>query len=495
MREKTAEAVDVMKSIGAKIAKATELPEEKIYEHYFPSILNAAKRTAQEIPGGLKVGKEGYLKKFQDILKDEDLLKKPIEAYSRREFEVVRNKMTRETLNNFVETYGKTGTGVKAKDFKKMIDDGWRPLYEKGKAGLKLFKEAGDKLPKFAGIKKPLGWLKKEDFDFINSYMFPEMKTIDMLAKATGFDKFTRWFKTAVTAFFPAFHVRNFVSGNVQNYSVLGSQALNPTNHMNALGFMKGGNKKIKFKNWQGTQDDMAKILKENFKGSSRYISDLGDYIEDLGTKGFKVKSIAQKLNPRQVGEFIENWQKGTAISVALKKGHTIDDAVKLAEKAGFDYSKITKFESKIMRRLVPFYSFARKNAELQLATAIKNPERILNQIKFARNLSEIFGGGKPTEEDLRGLPPWALSGLGFKVEGNRYLTKFGLPLEEFVERINKPLMSTLSSANPLIKYPIESKMGYDFFREQDILDINKIITCEWKTYKRKSTRMDARNF
>ena len=677
---KTAEAMDDMKTIALSIGKKTGIPEEQLYKNYFPSISTQQARMAKEMPGGIRVGQEGYLKKFQDKLKD--IINKPIEAYSRREFEVTRNLITRETLNDIVTGYGKS---IKAFD---KLDDAskalWKPIYEKGRPELQLYKikyepakdlmqqitankepferamikvgkgiqdaisegvpvtatkklrtasgvyhkgenaiklkyftpevllhERGhswdfmneslskvintkkvfqkelrtltdkfyggttqqrgsavekwavfidnfihnpefvkknaptftgyfrqklakdwkfkkayqeaskqikviDKTVKnikpaiqkadkgflktavetafpskeaigFGGFKKPLGYLKEGDFNFINNHMFPEMKTIDMLAKATGYDGFTRMFKTAVTAYFPAFHVRNYISGNVQNYSVLGSQAFNPVNHKNALGFLKGSNKVIKFKNWSGTGDDMNKILKENFRGASRYISDLGNYIEDLGGKGFKVRKSISKLNPRQLGNFIEMNQKAVAVSGALKQGKTIKEAIKLAEKAGFDYTKITQFESKIMRRAVPFYTFARKNAELQLRTATKNPERILNQIKFTQNLSEIFGGGKPTEEDLQGLPPWALSGLGFKVEGNRYLTKFGLPLEEFVERINKPLMTTLSSANPLIKYPLESKMGYDFFREQKIMDINKISPVSGKLIKEKA--------
>ncbi len=168
-------------------------------------------------------------------------------------------------------------------------------------------------------------------------------------------------------------------------------------------------------------------------------------------------------------------------MSVALRQGKTIKEAVKLAEKAGFDYTKITPFEAKIMRRAVPFYTFARKNAELQARTIAKNPERVLSQVKFAQNLSTVFGGEKPTQEDLKGLPEWALNGLGFKLEGNKYLTKFGLPLEEFTERVDRPFGTTLSSLNPLLKFPLESKMGYDFFREQKISDIRKIapITAE----------------
>jgi hypothetical protein len=83
--------------------------------------------------------------------------------------------------------------------------------------------------------------------------------------------------------------------------------------------------------------------------------------------------------------------------------------------------------------------------------------------------------GERMTEEDMKGVPSWALEGLGFKIKDNKYVASFGVPLEEFVNRINNPMMSTLSSLTPLIKYPLESKMGYDFFRERKIIDLNKI--------------------
>ncbi|MCD4760254.1 hypothetical protein K8R33_05210 [archaeon] len=72
-------------------------------------------------------------------------------------------------------------------------------------------------------------------------------------------------------------------------------------------------------------------------------------------------------------------------------------------------------------------------------------------------------------------MPDWVLSSLGFKVKDNKYVSKLGLPLEEFIERINEPLGSTLSSLNPLVKYPLEAKLGYDFFREKKLIDINKV--------------------
>ena len=474
--KKVAELVAVMKNKGAEMAKKAGLDPEKAYANYIPFLRKDKLKGVSQASGILKKGAEGYRKEFKDLIKDDNLLKKPIEAYSRREYEVVRDGIVKQSLDDLVKAYGKGAKAFKNAD--EALQAGYKPIYERGFKQMTAFPVktvAGKTVRAIGKPKAPLGYLKEADAKFIDNYLFPEFKTIDILAKASGYDKFTRWFKTWVTAYFPAFHIRNYISGNVQNYQVLGKEAFNPQNHHTALGILRGGKKSVPVKigKYVGSTGDLNKVMKENFLGSSRYISDIGDYIDEIvgATNKFKIKKIG---NMRQIGNLVELNQKAVAMTGALRQGKTMKEAVKLAEKAGFDYTKITKFESKVMRRLIPFYTFARKNAELQLTTIAKHPERIVNQVKFARNLSEVFGG-KPTEEDLKGLPEWALSGLGFKVSGNRYLTKFGLPLEEFIERINEPGKSTISSMNPIIKYPLEAKMGWDFFREKKITDVNKI--------------------
>ncbi|RLC45765.1 MAG: hypothetical protein DRH57_07405, partial [Candidatus Cloacimonadota bacterium] len=661
--KKINDLVSIMKNKGRDMAKQAGLDPEKAYANYIPFLRKDKLKGISQASGILKKGTEGYRKEFKDLIKDDNLLKKPIEAYSRREYEVVRDGIVKQSLDDLIKAYGKGAKAFKNADEALMA--GYKPIYEKGslsfykgkiepaedilkqittqtepferamikvgrgiqkatKEGVpvsatKRFKKAsgayypstneiklkyfkpevllherghswdymGGKLSKvintkkvfqkelrvltdkfyggtaqkrgsavekwavfidnyihnpkfvkenapmfvsyfkkklktdykfkeayqsaakqikiidktvknikpalqkadkgylktaiqtafpskeFVGVKKatPLGYLKETDAKFIDNYLFPEFKTIDLLAKSSGFDYFTRQFKTWVTAYFPAFHIRNMISGNVQNYQKLGAGALNPKNHNVGLAILKGAKKKVKLGKTVYDTADLHKTYVENFKGASRYISDIGEYIDEVVGNKFVIKKVGKM---RSAGNFVEGWQKTTAMAEALRQGKTLKQAVKLAEQAGFDYTKITKFESKVMRRLIPFYTFARKNAELQLSTMAKHPERIVNQVKFAHNLSEVFGG-KPTEEDLKGLPDWALSGLGFKVSGSRYLTKFGLPLEEFIERINEPGKSTLSSTNPLIKYPLEAKMGWDFFREKKITDINKI--------------------
>jgi len=455
--EKVNILLDEFKKKASKIAKDAEIPESQVYENYFP-FLKKNKLGQRGAPAVLEQSSKGYRKEFKDLIKDENLLKKPIEAYSRVEFQVARDNITKKTMDNMVGAYGKPKNAFKNAD-------------EALEAG---FREVKDK--KFG---KVIGYLKEKDSKFINDYLFPEFKAVDLLAKASGYDQFTRAFKTMVTAYFPAFHVRNAMSGAVQNYQVVGSGAFNPKNYNNALAIMKGVNKEIKLGGKIYNTKELNKVFKENFQGASRFIADIGDDIEEVVGNTFKIRKVSKA---RQLGNMVEGTQKGAAMSEALRQGKTIEEAVELAERAGFDYSKITKFESKIMRRLVPFYTFARKNAGLQARTLVEHPERILNQKKFADMLSNSIGGNV-TEEDLKGLPEWVLSGLGFKVEGNKYASQLGLPLEEFIERINYPMKSTLSSMNPILKYPLESKLGYDFFREQKLVDINKVAPASGQIY------------
>ena len=267
-------------------------------------------------------------------------------------------------------------------------------------------------------------------------------------------------------------HLRNMLSGVLQNYEVLGKEAFNPVTLVDSLATMidhKATNyRKIITRGFKGTVKELYDKLTDRFKVSSQFRSDFtGAFDDPLEFKKLKAT--------RKLGDWIELHQKANATIGALKKGFSLDEALDLAEKAGFDYSKVSKFEQDIMKRVFPFYSFARKNAGLQLSTAVEHPGRILNQIKFTNMLSGIFGGRKPSEEDIKGLPEWATNALGFKVGDNKLFSNFDVPIQEFLERVTDPIGTSFSSLNPIIKYPTEAFTGYDFFRKQQIAEVNKI--------------------
>lgn len=474
--------------------KKTGFPEDQVSRFYSADILSDAAKGAIERKGKgfksvLERGPENYKKEYKGLIKQKDVLENPIERMARVEAEIIRDAAARSITDDVLMK----NPSPNFSSINEALKNGYVPIYRKATGEVvsdlddisKVFNAAGD-VVELKGM-TPIGFLKKNQAEFLGRQLYPELSVLDGLAKATGFDGATALFKTMVTGYFPAFHVRNFISGIVQNYQVIGSQALNPVNWKTAGRVLKSSDDIImNVKGHKLTGKELFEPFNNRFKGSSRYMADLGSSIDLLDNGMFKPgKALAKKVNnkARAMGDFVETTQKAVAYSaevrMGLSKGLTpkkaIKDALKKAEEAGFDYSKVTPFEAKVMRRVIPFYTFGRKNAELQLKTLYKNPERILNQVKFASMLSQFFGGKSPNEEDLKGLPSWARDGLGFNLGDNKFVTQFGLPLEEFLGRVNEPFKTTTSSLNPIIKYPTEAKLGFDFFRGKDIKDIQKV--------------------
>ena len=429
-----------------ELSKAAGYTDEPL-KYYFPSIDKTKLEDFFKMtsPHGFKQKSMGL---YKGAIKDADLIRDPKTAYTLKHQQVITNQLNGQSLEDIVSTYGKTEAQMKA-----------------------VAGNLAEKWEKVSMNGKTLGYLKEADNKLINGIFYPEINVVDKLAKSLGYDAFTNTFKKAVTAYFPAFHIRNAFSGLIQNYQTLGARVFDPTLIKHQVGVM-GGKSKVglgmfESKGFTGTYRELQEKILKRFGMSSQFAVDFtGDINNPVN---FKKMGIARKG-----GDLVELNQKVQATIVALTQGSSLDDALKLAEKAGFDYGKVTKFEQGVMKRLIPFYSFARKNAGLQLSTAVENPGRILNQVKFPRMLSNIFGG-KPSEEDMMGIPPWARDALGFKINDGQIVSNFDAPVKEFLERITDPFGSTLNSINPLIKYPIEGFAGFDFFRGEKVAEINKI--------------------
>ena len=193
---------------------------------------------------------------------------------------------------------------------------------------------------------------------------------------------------------------------------------------------------------------------------------------ETIKTAGLGTEAIPFKVG-RAVGQFIEHQQKATAYITALNQGKGIKEALAIAEKAGFDYRALTRFESQIMRRLVPFYSFARKNVELQMKTLGENPQRINQVLRFFGNISEPI-----SEEEKAALPDFIKESIGVKLQDTpeglkQYISSFGTPIEAFTQLFgSNPILRTISMTNPILKVPTEIGIGKDSFRQQDLKDV-----------------------
>lgn len=471
-------AIDAQKARTAKFGSQLDLTNP--YETYFPFIkkdklANFVKSVEVQ---KLRVGSEGYLKQFKNLLTNEAIETNPARAFFTSEAQQVTNRMSRDFLEGFVEKYGKPLTEFGSSE-------------EARVAGFGLIKEKGL-------FGKELGYVPRWDAKLIKDALDPGFHTINILAKATGFDAVTSLFKRAVTGLFLPFHIRNYLSGHIQNFETLGIGALNPKNinigqkiayYMGKgkeipSGTVELGGKTMKFK-------DVMKPFVNRFSGDTFYSADFETAIKTGGelktvAKTFskerikttlKTAGLGQEAIPfkvgRAVGQFIEHSQKATAYVTALGQGKTISQALALAEKAGFDYRALTSFESQIMRRIIPFYSFTRKNIELQLRTLGENPQRINQILRFFGNM-----GDQLSEEEKKILPAFLQEAIGVKLQDTpeglkQYISSFGTPVEAFAQLFgSNPILRGISQMNPLLKTPIEIGVGKDSFRQRDLKDV-----------------------
>lgn len=475
----------IQKQTARGVKFGEQIGLENPYEVYFPFIKKDKLQKFLNESRGIKIGSEGYVKQFKNLLTNEAMELDPAKAFFTRESQIVSDKMTRDFLGNFVKNFGKPLNEFKSVD--DAIKQGYTLIKEKGNFG------------------KDLGYVNKYDGALIRDSISPEFQTINMLAKATGFDAVTSLFKRSVTGLFAPFHIRNFVSGNIQNFEVLGKDALNPKNIAvgQKIAYLMGKGEKIPagLVELGGKTKKFSEIMKpfvDRFSGDTFYNNDFLDAIK----KGTELKQVqgafskealkttaktlgfGQEGTPfkvaRAVGQFIEHQQKATAYVTALGQGKTIQQALSLAERAGFDYRALTRFESQIMRRILPFYSFTRKNLELQLKTLGENPQRINQVLSFFNNISELNGGLTP--EQKRGLPDYLkeqiLISFGINKEGQPIVSGgFGTPIEQpgqavFGKSFSDSVRRIASQLNPIIKTPLEKAFGKDFFQNREIKDI-----------------------
>lgn len=464
VRETLEEQMRRSKILGQKLVG------DDFYRSYFPFIRKDKLQRFLSDTRGVRIGSQPYKKQFKNLITDDLLETDPATAFNTVETQIANDSITRSFLKDqVIPQYGKPLNA-----FKNETDayaNGYKLLREKGASG------------------KELGWIPEWDKKFLDDMLSPEYKTIDTLAKATGFDAITSLFKRSVTGLFAPFHVRNYVSGTIQNYETIGIQALNPATISSgqklALNVVKGKT------TMSGKWGKQLKPFLERFKESSFYMNEF-DEIQKAGTtlteysKMFSKTAFKRALKTgglsgdsphfkaaRAVGNYIELQQKATVYIGALSLGKTTKQALALAERAGFDYRVLTKFESRILRRIVPFYSFTRKNIGLQLSTLKENPERINHLIALVRNV-----GDRISPEEKRDLPQYLKESLGIKLSDTpdglkQYIASFGTPVEAFTSLINSnPVLTGISMTNPVLKVPIELGIGKDSFRKRDLKDV-----------------------
>ena len=234
-----------------------------------------------------------------------------------------------------------------------------------------------------------------------------------------------------------------------------------------------------------GVMDDVGTAAGHTLARVKLGSKEVADKIAKNEQRGMVQKGIESSLELSRntvgrVGSVIENaaryssWktytdnaltasQKAFVKDHGLVKAMALDaDIAKVAKRGAdrvndmlFDYSKLTSGETEIMKRFIPFYSFASKNLDYWGDIMLKNPEYVAPYLRKAT----IIAGYDPelSKTHNKALSEYqkegAFTGMQINEDGKLETTTINkLSILDALETLTNPLKSAGSKLTPIIK-------------------------------------------
>lgn len=192
------------------------------------------------------------------------------------------------------------------------------------------------------------------------------------------FDKVTRWLKVNTTSAMPGFHVRNKVGNLSQGYINVGSEAIKPQNMKQASDVLAKKAGTIDLPNGKISYDEVRDAMNAyGLLDSGFFQTEFADKVTDKSLSS-KVNSIVNIFDTdnhfyyktmSKVGNKVESGDRAVNFIAGLKSGYSIEESAEMVNKHLFDYGDLSDFERNVMRRIIPFYTWTRKNIPLQYET------------------------------------------------------------------------------------------------------------------------------
>jgi hypothetical protein len=299
---------------------------------------------------------------------------------------------------------------------------------------------------------------------------FEALKPQELNNFVKNYDKIQNAWKMSATFWNPAFHSRNAISNMYQN-TLAGVN--DPADYARASRIQYNSRKSI---------DDLApddkKIMKEyreqGLDTTGHFSGDIEQSIEaqintafDMAKKG-NVIGVINKAGGA-AGNAVETNAKLAHYIAKRNEGLTPFEAGESVKKYLFDYQDLTRLEKDVFKRMMPFYTWTRKNIPLQIEALIKDPARQTKLIKFKNNV-EVYSGDDKTNallpEYMQNASPVFIGKKDGKV---RYIKLEGFLPTADLNRLSEPAQEMLALFSPILKAPIEQTANYNFFFGQPL--------------------------
>jgi hypothetical protein len=285
------------------------------------------------------------------------------------------------------------------------------------------------------------------------------------------YDRALNWTKAWQTAT-PGFHTRNLFGG-IFNNALAG---INPKSYVEwrsaNKAYSKGGDT---WRAYKAANPQRAEwyVKSRQLAGEGQFQSEvieLGRSRNPLTTAGPIIR-----FNRDKAGANVEGFLRGSLAYDALKKGGTPEEAIGLVDQFHFNYDDLTRFEKNVVKRVIPFYVWTRRNLPLQLEMMVKRPSVYSKYNAARRNLSL----GVPIEGVVPGYYEENFASVTpFSEGGSQVFWMPDLPFRD-VQRVNSP-EDFLSQVTPLLKTPVELFAGKQFFKGLPITGKEVEVPSTW---------------
>lgn len=311
------------------------------------------------------------------------------------------------------------------------------------------------------------------------------------------YDAAQNWWKMWSLGARPAYHAKNTI-GNLWNNYLAG--VTTPKPYADAAAFQV----KLAKNNLNGSiagykVDELYDAMAtRGVFGEGQYSGDIVRTVEDVLKGGSSNPFTLSTRNPIlrggfKIGQTIEDNARIALFIDSLNKGKNFDEAASQVRKYLFDYGDLSPFERSTLKRLMPFYTWSRKNLPLQLEAIVRHPDKV-NKLNLARENIQ-FETEVPDLEDVPDYIREAMPIYGaekFLGEPAQPGTAKAITLANLIPfadlttftkfldvettppttergKLSNTISTALGGVSPLLKAPLEFFSNYDFFRKKNI--------------------------
>ena len=249
------------------------------------------------------------------------------------------------------------------------------------------------------------------------------------------------------------------------------ARALGPDNPLVKKGFAFGGTIEGNAR-YAVFLDTLAKIKKNPSQwkwtapdGTKVSLKDFPRYADDARVTGREVKHWSTKATRDREGKISQ-------VQRPMTRDEAIFDIAGNQVKASlFDYLDVSKFERDVLKRVMPFYTWTRKNIPVQLKHLVQNPQRA-EKLAIAKAQFEHESGDLDYSDFGSFWGDRVPVFLGKENKGivSAFTMLNVVPMAD-LERMFRPKQLLTEMVSPLIKEPLEQLNNYDTFRKSPITE------------------------